>query len=168
MGQLVRFSQKLNDKLKKFPVVCFYSSTLPAKRANAVYLICAWQVLYLQRSPEEAYRGFDEYLQSSVPAGSEPPVSESQGAVTIQELPPFHDASPIACTYDLTVMDCLKGIIKARSLGFFNLESFDVDEYEYFEQVEVRCAFFFQTNSKTAMSAIKHVLGVSLTKYSII
>jgi cell division cycle 14 len=143
LGQLYRFSMKLNDKLKKFPVVCFYSSTMPAKRVNAIYLICAWQVLYLQRSAEEAYRGFDDYLQSSVAAlkGSLPPVSESQGAVTVQELPPFHDASPIACTYDLTVMDCLKGIIKARSLGFFDLETFNVEEYEYFEQVEVCVTF---------------------------
>jgi hypothetical protein len=137
LGQLVRFSQKLNDKLKKFPVVCFYSSTHPAKRTNAIYLMCAWQVLYLSRSPEEAYRGFDEFLQSTVPTGSRPPVSDSQGAVTIAELPPFHDASPIACTYDLTVMDCLKGIIKARQHGFFDLDSFNLEEYEYFEQVEV-------------------------------
>ena len=137
LGQLVRFCNKLNDKMRKFPVVCFYSNTVPAKRANAQFLICAWQLLYLDRTPEEAYQGFDsKHIHAE--SGSLPPVSNSQGAVTIQELPPFHDASPVACTYDLTVMDCLKGLVKAREHGFFDLETFDVEEYEHFEQVEVR------------------------------
>lgn len=35
-------------------------------------------------------------------------------------------------------MDCLRGLSKARAHGFFDFEDFDVDEYEHFEQVEVR------------------------------
>lgn len=154
-GQLVRFSKKLNDKLRKFPAVCFYSNTVPAKRANAIFLICAWQMLYLDRTPEQAYSGFitdhhNEYLQQQqnfsnivnnkatiATECSLPPISQSQGAPTIDDLPPYHDASPCQCTYELTVFDCLKGLQKARMHNFFNLESFDVDEYEYFEQVEV-------------------------------
>ena len=137
LGQFTRFSHKLNDKLRKFPVVCFYSNTLPAKRTNAIFLICAWQLLYLDRSPEQAFRGFDVDLQDVEAEGSVPPVSKSQGAITIEECPPFHDASPVQCTYDLTILDCLRGMAKARSLGFFDETTFDVDEYEYFEQVEV-------------------------------
>lgn len=137
LGQLARFSAKLNDKLRKFPVVCFYSNVVPAKRANAIFLICAYQMLYLDRTPEEAFRGFDSYLQQNLEDGSQPPVSNSQGLVTVQQLPPFHDASPCACTYDLTVLDCLRGMAKARALGLYNHEQFDVEEYEHFEQVEV-------------------------------
>ncbi|EEC45388.1 predicted protein, partial [Phaeodactylum tricornutum CCAP 1055/1] len=114
LGQFSRFALKLQDKLHKFPVVCFYSNTVPAKRANAIFLICAWQIVYLHRSPEQAFCGI----------------------LTIGPLPPFHDASPVACTYDLTVMDCLRGMHKARSLGFYDEKSFDVEEYEHFEQVE--------------------------------
>lgn len=153
LGQLTRFCKKLNDKLRKFPAVCFYSCTDSAKRANAVFLICAWQMLYLDRSPEEAFAGFDRHVADEVAhqhqqqqAGgvaqrldaSLPPVSTSQGAPTIAALPDFHDASPCPCTYDLTVLDCLQGFAKARLHGFFDLETFDVEEYEYFEQVEVR------------------------------
>lgn len=138
LGQLARFTKKLQDKLRKFPVVCFYSNTAPGKRANAIFLICAYQLLYLDRTPEEAFRGFDKQIQAHMKVGSKPPVSVSQGGVTIQELPPFHDASPCQCTYDLTVLDCLRGMAKARSLGFYDPEDFDVDEYEHFEQVEVR------------------------------
>jgi len=145
LGQFTRFYSKLNDKLRKFPVVCFYSSTVPGKRANAIFLICAYQLIFLDRTPEQAYRGFDKHLQAAMrdsadaANASQPPVSNSQGSVTIQQLPPFHDASPCACTYDLTVMDCLRGMAKARSLGFYNHETFDVEEYEHFEQVEVSC-----------------------------
>jgi Dual specificity protein phosphatase, N-terminal half len=146
LGQLTRFCEKLNDKLAKFPVVCFYSSCIPAKRANAIWLICAYQLLHLDRSPEDAWAGFEGFLpkhreMDDAVDGSRmslPPVSQSQGAVTIAPLPPWHDASPCACTYDLTVFDCLKGFQKARMHGFYDSESFDVEEYEHFEQVEVR------------------------------
>ena len=139
LGQLARFCKKLNDKLRKFPVVCFYSNTAPAKRANAIFLICAYQLLYLDRTPEEAFRGFDyKRLRHVVSSGSIPPVSNSQGQVTIDTLPPFHDASPCECTYELTVIDCLMGLDKAVRLGFWDIDNFDVEEYEYYEQVEVR------------------------------
>lgn len=160
LGQLTRFCKKLNDKLRKFPAVCFYSCTDSAKRANAIFLICAWQMLYLDRTPEQSYAGFDRHVAeellrdyqnhhhhaqkninhnpNSLSDISQPPVSTSQGAPTIAALPDFHDASPCQCTYDLTVLDCLKGFAKARLHGFFDLETFDVEEYEYFEQVEVR------------------------------
>jgi cell division cycle 14 len=155
LGQLTRFCQKLNDKLAKFPVVCFYSSTVPAKRANAVWLICAYQLLYLDRSPEDAWAGFEGSTFAGMSRRSQPlndddvdaasrgnrmslpPVSQSQGSVTVAPLPPWHDASPCACTYDLTVFDCLKGFQKARMHGFYDPETFDVEEYEHFEQVEV-------------------------------
>jgi cell division cycle 14 len=151
LGQLTRFCKKLNDKLRKFPAVCFYSCTDNSKRANAIFLICIWQMLYLDRTPDRAYAGFDHHVldelmtrniynnkNNSTLDSSLPPVSVSQGAPTIAALPNFHDASPCACTYDLTVLDCLKGFAKAKMHGFFDLETFDVDEYEYFEQVEVR------------------------------
>ncbi|CAB9501748.1 specificity protein phosphatase CDC14C [Seminavis robusta] len=142
LGQLYRFCTKLNQKLQNLPnhIICFYSSTAPAKRANAVCLIGCWQILYLQRTPEQALNGFR--LASSVafpvpPAenSSAPPLSRRANP-TISPLPPFHDASPCACTYELTVWDCLKGLDKAHRYGFFDFQDFDVEEYEHFEQVE--------------------------------
>jgi len=165
LGQVTRFCAKLQDKLRKFPVVCYYSSTQSDKRANAIFCICVYQMLYLDRTPEQAFCGFDyrnlrpvceqQLRQSGKPQPpsssaangdtdvrvtyySKPPVSTSQGMVTIAELPPFHDASPCACTYDLNILDCLRGMVKAMSFDFYNPETFDVDEYEHFEQVEVR------------------------------
>lgn len=49
--------------------------------------------------------------------------------------PPFHDASPCACTFDLTIPHCLRGLEKACRFGFFDFNTFDVEEYEHYEQV---------------------------------
>lgn len=49
---------------------------------------------------------------------------------------PFRDASFSGSTYNLTLLDCLYGLYKALLNGFFNFESFDVDEYEHYEKVE--------------------------------
>lgn len=150
LGQLYRFSKKLNQKLEsaklKDHVICFCSNTTTAKRANAMFLICAWQMLYMDRTPEEAFRGFradDPDGMDVVPTSparneSTPPPSPrtSIGNATVCDVPPFHDASPCACTFELTVLDCLRGLRKARMYGFFDYDTFNVEEYEYFEQVE--------------------------------
>jgi len=126
LGQLYKFCTKLNHKLNADPrlsqkILCFYSSTSPKKQANAAFLICAWQVLYLNRTPEDVFREFQTYLTKSKIRPS---------------LPPFHDASPCVCTFNLTVLDCLCGLVKARKFRYFDFKEFDVKEYEHFEQVE--------------------------------
>eukprot|EP00980_Cylindrotheca_fusiformis_P025787 scaffold14608_cov102-Cylindrotheca_fusiformis.AAC.6 len=156
LGQLYRFTIQLNDLLTKAnnttvtssgerPAILFYSSTDTAKRTNAIYLICAWQVLELRRTPEQAFLGFSYYASGSkdnlpecahnVSLPPPAPVT-SIGEDTIATLPAFHDASPITCNYNLNLMHCLNGLKKAREFGFFNWETFDVQEYEHFEQVE--------------------------------
>jgi cell division cycle 14 len=170
LGQLYRFTCHLNQLLADHPqtTILFFSSTQPAKRANAIFLISAWQVLELKRSPTQAYFGFSYYYdnnninQQHQPTSNSdddphadaallrpsPPSSKSRstpppwplssiGAATIAPLPPFHDASPCACSYELTVYHCLQAIIKARQYQFFDWDSFNVEEYEHYEQVEV-------------------------------
>ena len=43
------------------------------------------------------------------------------------------DASYGACTYNLTLLDCLKATDKAIIHNFLNFETFDVEEYEHYE-----------------------------------
>lgn len=168
LGQLYRFTIRLNALLQDpKAAILFYSSTQPDKRTNAIYLICAWQVLELKRTPEQAMYGFDFYnqqqqqqqrrnngksetelaaeleqllsLPSKVKRCSLPPAVyplTTIGANTVAPLPPFHDASPVACTYHLTLLHCLQGLVKARQFNFFDWDTFDVEEYEYYEQVE--------------------------------
>jgi len=173
LGQLHRFSTRLNRLLanarKDNTTVLFYSSTLANKRANAIFLACAWQVLELNRTPEEAFRGFSfegyngakfgissssstktKNSTNSSPSSSNtknirsmkssnPPLLplSSIGGQTIETLPPFHDASPYRCAFELTLMDCLRALVKARQFNFFDWgDKFDGQEYEHFEQVE--------------------------------
>ena len=119
LGQLYRFCQMLNSKLQNQELanmkIYYFSGTHPHRRTNAAFMICAWAILYMNKSPEEAYRPFENIYPAFTP---------------------FHDATPVTCTYHLTVFDCLCGLAKAKYHNFFNFETFDVDEYEHFEQVE--------------------------------
>uniref|UniRef100_A0A672JVX3 protein-tyrosine-phosphatase n=1 Tax=Sinocyclocheilus grahami TaxID=75366 RepID=A0A672JVX3_SINGR len=101
------------DSLKR---IVHYTSFDQRKRANAAVLIGAYAVIYLKKTPEEAYRAL---------------ISGSNASYL-----PFRDASFGNCTYNLTVLDCLQGIRKALQHGFLNFETFDVNEYEHYERVE--------------------------------
>lgn len=136
LAMLYRYCCKLNKKLKlarcsSLMCSCFgifksftltrkrivhYTSFDQRKRANAAVLIGAYAVIYLKKTPEEAYRAL---------------ISGSNASYL-----PFRDASFGNCTYNLTVLDCLQGIRKALQHGFLNFETFDVNEYEHYERVE--------------------------------
>ncbi|XP_072198898.1 dual specificity protein phosphatase CDC14A isoform X3 [Excalfactoria chinensis] len=120
LAMLYRYCCKLNKKLKYFSLsrkkIVYYTSFDQRKRANAAFLIGAYAVIYLRKTPEEAYR--------TLLSGSNPPYI------------PFRDASFGNCTYNLTILDCLQGINKALQHGFFDFKTFDVDEYEHYERVE--------------------------------
>eukprot|EP00063_Salmo_salar_P096656 XP_014071491.1 PREDICTED: dual specificity protein phosphatase CDC14A-like isoform X4 [Salmo salar] len=120
LAMLYRYCCKLNKKLKSFTLtrkrLVHYTSFDQRKRANAAVLIGAYAVIYLKKTPEEAYRAL---------------ISGSNSSYL-----PFRDASFGSCTYNLTILDCLQGIRKALQHGFFDFETFDVDEYEHYERVE--------------------------------
>ncbi|NXE07897.1 CC14A phosphatase, partial [Lophotis ruficrista] len=120
LAMLYRYCCKLNKKLKYFSLsrkkIVYYTSFDQRKRANAAFLIGAYAVIYLKKTPEEVYR--------TLLSGSNP------------QYLPFRDASFGNCTYNLTILDCLQGINKALQHGFFDFKTFDVDEYEHYERVE--------------------------------
>ncbi|XP_070343025.1 dual specificity protein phosphatase CDC14A isoform X14 [Equus asinus] len=98
----------------------FYADFGPLNLAM-VYRYCCklnkkLKVIYLKKTPEEAYR--------ALLSGSTAPYL------------PFRDASFGNCSYNLTILDCLQGIRKGLQHGFFDFETFDVDEYEHYERVE--------------------------------
>uniref|UniRef100_A0A9L0K7C3 protein-tyrosine-phosphatase n=2 Tax=Equus asinus TaxID=9793 RepID=A0A9L0K7C3_EQUAS len=115
-----RYCCKLNKKLKSYSLsrkkIVHYTCFDQRKRANAAFLIGAYAVIYLKKTPEEAYR--------ALLSGSTAPYL------------PFRDASFGNCSYNLTILDCLQGIRKGLQHGFFDFETFDVDEYEHYERVE--------------------------------
>ncbi|XP_066480225.1 dual specificity protein phosphatase CDC14A isoform X2 [Tiliqua scincoides] len=120
LALIYRYCCKLNKKLKSFSLsrkkIVHYTSFDQRKRANAALLIGAYAVVYLKKTPEEAYR--------TLLSGSNPPYL------------PFRDASFGNCTYNLTILDCLQGLKKALQHGFVDFTTFDADEYEHYERVE--------------------------------
>jgi len=120
LAMLYRYCCKLNKKLKSASLgrkkIVHYTSFDQRKRANAAFLISAYAIIYLKRTPEEAYK--------PLISGSNPPYL------------PFRDASFSGSTYNLTLLDCLHGLYKALLNGFFSFDNFDVEEYEHYEKVE--------------------------------
>jgi protein-tyrosine phosphatase len=117
---LYRYCTKLNRKLKSYSLakkkIVHYTTLDSHKRANAAFLISAYSVIYLGKSPEEAFR--------PLVGGYNPPFV------------PFRDASFGVSIYTITILDCLKAIEKAKQANFFDFEDFDYDEYEHYEKVQ--------------------------------
>ncbi|XP_073990521.1 dual specificity protein phosphatase CDC14C-like isoform X2 [Rhodnius prolixus] len=120
LAMLFRYCIKLNRKrkvaLQSNKKVVHYTTIEPQKRVNAAYLIASYAILYLKKTPEEAFKALVEGLQ--------PPFI------------PFRDASSGVSVFHVTLLDCLQAVYKAYHLGFFNFDDFDVDEYEHYERVE--------------------------------
>mmetsp|Transcript_28265 Transcript_28265/g.84327 ORF Transcript_28265/g.84327 Transcript_28265/m.84327 type:complete len:431 (+) Transcript_28265:154-1446(+) len=84
-------------------------------RANSVLLLCCWNMIHNNMSPEQAFAPFTQLKPA---------------------LCPYRDASLGAPCYDLTVLHCLRGLAKARQMGWYDVETFDTDAYDYYERVD--------------------------------
>jgi cell division cycle 14 len=49
---------------------------------------------------------------------------------------PYRDAGYGPATYHITILDGIRGLSKLLQTGLFDLNSFDVEEYEFYERVE--------------------------------
>jgi len=120
LSLLYRYCAKLNRKLKSYSLakkkIVHYTTLDSHKRANAAFLISAYSVIYLGKTPEEAFK--------PLVGGFNPPFV------------PFRDASFGVSIYTITILDCLKAVDKAKKANFFNFEDFDYDEYEHYEKVQ--------------------------------
>lgn len=105
----------LTDPANKDKIIYHVTSLEILKRPNAAYLIGAFSVLYLGRTPDAAFRP----LMPIAPG-----------------FHPFRDASYGSCSFKLTVLDCLRGLYQGMLNNFFDFSSFELDEYQYYERVE--------------------------------
>jgi cell division cycle 14 len=117
ISMLVRFCRALRDHLQSSvegTELFFYSSQTPHLRANAGYLMAGFAVLVLRMAPEEV---------ASLMSRAYPP------------LLPFRDASYGVAAFQLTVADVVRALHKARLLGWIDVDTFDVTEYERYDKV---------------------------------
>ncbi|KAA6401925.1 MAG: putative Dual specificity protein phosphatase CDC14A [Streblomastix strix] len=121
MACLYRFCCAVEDYLKQTAQttkkIYYYCANDQFRKANSVTLVCCYEVLYHNQTPDEAYRPFLNMY---------PP------------LPPFRDASYGPSTFNLSVLDVVRGIAKAKKVGFIDFQGgkFDLNEYEFYEKVE--------------------------------
>lgn len=92
-----------------------YTGVDSAKRANAAYLMGAFQIIILKRTSDDAWKPF---------ANTKPAFAD------------FRDASYGECTYKCTILHCLRGLEYAIKLGWFDVRNFNLRDYEFYERVE--------------------------------
>jgi len=114
LGIIFRFCdmmhQKMSDpRLARRPLV-YYCSDEPDLVTNTCFLLSAYLVVDHSYSPEAAAEPFSNFDPSPII--------------------PFRDATYVTSTYDLRLSDCLAGLHKAIELGWLDCDTFDVDEYE--------------------------------------
>jgi len=119
IGKTYRFIQELDKLLNdaNYAKSKFYHHTNldMAKRANSAYLMGAFQVISLGKTAEEAWKPFQE---------------------SGLNFPDFRDASYTTCTYKCTILDCLRGLEYAIKLKWFDMKTFNLRDYEFYEKVE--------------------------------
>ena len=117
LGMTYKFCYQLNKLLTDSKYLGYsiyhYCSPASSKKANAAYLICAFQVIILKKTAKEAWAKFKSI-----------------------EFTSFRDASYGPCYYECTILDCLKGLEKAIELKWFNPSSFSLRGYEHKEKIE--------------------------------
>ncbi|KAI8825685.1 dual specificity protein phosphatase [Fimicolochytrium jonesii] len=118
LAHVIRFCDIMQDKLKNPRTadkkICLYSSMDPDKRANAAFLMCAYMLIVHKQTPEEAFRPL----------------------CTAKPFLSYRDAGYGTATYYITIPDCLRGLHKGLTLGLLDIDSVDVEEYEFYEKVE--------------------------------
>jgi cell division cycle 14 len=119
LSSVCRYCRILDAKLKdpgcSDKRIIHFCSHDPKKRANAAFLICAYRVVVLGKPADVAFEPF---------CGIYPPFL------------PFRDATCGVCSYQCTILDCLKGLEKSIELQWFDWLRFDVESYDFFEKVE--------------------------------
>ena len=94
--------------------VFHYTNTQADKRTNSAFLMGVYMMLVLGRTPEDAWTVFSHLEPFRV----------------------FRDASPGSSLYGCTLLDCFRGIARAAHQGWFDLPTFNVKEYEHYEQLQ--------------------------------
>lgn len=117
-GKTYRFITEL-EKLIQDPAYGkskFYHHTSldNAKRANAACLMGCFQVIILGKTAEEAWEPFTKV---------QPAIAE------------FRDASYTNSPYRLSILDILRGLEYAIKLKWFDVKTFNLRDYEYYEKV---------------------------------
>ncbi|KAG2436372.1 hypothetical protein HXX76_006679 [Chlamydomonas incerta] len=122
LGRTYRFCQQTKQLLQEAERhgkrLYLYTGPHAHQKANAAVLVGIYQVIYMNMTADMAYKPL----------------------AALKPYVPFRDASCGVSTFHLTVYDVMRGIQRARDVGFIDWNSgsstWSLEEYEYYEQVE--------------------------------
>lgn len=116
IAQLYSFARLVDNLLDSHSeTLHFYTSPEPKSRANSCLYIAFFRMIHLNTTPESAFS----------------PIKPIAGTLRA-----FRDASTLPILYDLTVLDCLRGIHRAIHLHWFDYSDFDPVLWEKMEKIE--------------------------------
>lgn len=106
---------KIKELSKSKEVLCIVTSHNGKKLSNAAWLVSAYMLIRHNFTPEDAFNLVKDMYPSFIP---------------------FRDPSQSISTFDLTILDCLRGLAKGIEFGFFDYDTFNGEEYLFYEQVD--------------------------------
>jgi len=119
LGQTFRYFKLLEGKLsddqlaeQRLVHICSHDWR---KRSNSALLICLYMIAIGGKSAEEAWAPFKDLY---------PPFRA------------FRDASYGPSTWDLQIIDCLRGFERGLDLGWFDLDQFDLKKFDRHADIE--------------------------------
>lgn len=116
VGMFYRFClhvhHMLTDPQMHDATLVLYTTNAPAQKANAALLVTLYAMIIGKVTPADAFY----------------PISEL-------EFKPFRDAGYGRADYNLSIQDILYGVHRAINSGLLDLTTFNLDEYEKYEQV---------------------------------
>jgi protein-tyrosine phosphatase len=119
ISAVVRFVRLLKGRLVdpqwQRQEIVYYSGHGAHQRANAACLMACFCVLHLGLTAAETHALFETAY---------PP------------LLPFRDASYGISTFNITLLDIVQGLFKAKTLGWIREETFDVERYDAYDALE--------------------------------
>lgn len=105
--------QLLHDEALSHQALVFYTSSHPHRKANASLLAALYSMIIDRIEPADAFYPFSQI-----------------------EFKPFRDAGYGRADYCLTIQDILYGVHRAIREELLDLSEFNLEEYEYYEQVQ--------------------------------
>ena len=112
LAETFKFVEMMQETIEKFPQRKLLIATdwTPRSLTNSVYLLGAFLIMDRGQTPQEAWQPFEQL----------------KGRLEM-----YRDATFLKPTFRLTVLDCLHGLWRAKSLGWTN--AFDMMEYAHYD-----------------------------------
>jgi len=117
LSAVYRFCKILKEKMENKDLankkIVYFTGATPQLRTNCVFLLGCYLCTELGMSPEEAWQCFGKFEPSPFMG--------------------YRDATFVRSTWDLSIIDCWRGLLKGVKAGLINFAAFNPDEYDYYD-----------------------------------